>query len=52
MYLEKYDLRGRVAVVTGGGRSIGLGCAEALSEAGAKVAIAEADADVAAEGER
>ncbi len=43
MYLEKYDLSGRSAVVTGGGRSIGLACCEALSEAGALVTIAEVD---------
>ncbi|MDJ0941821.1 MAG: SDR family oxidoreductase [Kiloniellales bacterium] len=43
MYLEKYDLSGRSAVVTGGGRSIGLACCEALSEAGAQVVIAEVD---------
>ena len=43
MYLEKYDLSGRTAVVTGGGRGIGLACCEALSEAGAQVVIAEVD---------
>ena len=43
MYLEKYDLSGRTAVVTGGGRGIGLACCEALSEAGAQVVIAELD---------
>lgn len=43
MYLEKYDLSGRTAVVTGGGRAIGLACCEALSEAGAQVVIAEVD---------
>ena len=41
MYLEKYDLKGRVAVVTGGGQGIGLACARALGEAGATVVVAE-----------
>ncbi len=41
MYLEKYDLKGRVAVVTGGGQGIGYACAQALGEAGARVIIAE-----------
>jgi NAD(P)-dependent dehydrogenase (short-subunit alcohol dehydrogenase family) len=41
MYLEKYDLKGRVAVVTGGGQGIGLASAQALGEAGAKVIIAD-----------
>ena len=39
MYLEKYDLKGKVAVVTGGGQGIGLSCAQALGEAGAKVIV-------------
>ncbi len=51
MYLEKYDLSGRVAVVTGGGQGIGLACASALAEAGAKVVIAEIDAEAAAAGQ-
>jgi NAD(P)-dependent dehydrogenase (short-subunit alcohol dehydrogenase family) len=41
MYLDKYDLKGRVAVVTGAGQGIGLCCAQALGEAGATVAVAE-----------
>ena len=50
MYLEKYDLSGRVAVVTGGGRNIGLACVHALAEAGARVVIAEIDAAIGAAG--
>jgi NAD(P)-dependent dehydrogenase (short-subunit alcohol dehydrogenase family) len=41
MYLEKYDLKGRTAVVTGAGQGIGLACAGALGEAGARVIVAE-----------
>lgn len=51
MYLEKYDLGGRVAVVTGGGRAIGLACSQALAEAGAKVVIADIDPEIAARGQ-
>jgi NAD(P)-dependent dehydrogenase (short-subunit alcohol dehydrogenase family) len=51
MYLEKLKLDGRVAVVTGGGRAIGLACSTALAEAGAKVIIADVDPAVAASGQ-
>jgi len=50
MYLEKLKLDGRLAVVTGGGRGIGLACCEALAEAGARIVIADRDAAVAEEG--
>jgi NAD(P)-dependent dehydrogenase (short-subunit alcohol dehydrogenase family) len=43
MYLDKFRLDGRTALVTGGGRAIGLGCCEALAEAGARVIIADLD---------
>ena len=45
MYLAKYDLKGRVAAVTGGGQGIGLSCAEALGEAGARVVVLDLLAD-------
>jgi NAD(P)-dependent dehydrogenase (short-subunit alcohol dehydrogenase family) len=52
MYLEKLSLKGRTAVVTGGGRAIGLAICGALAEAGAHVIIADRDPRVAEEGKR
>jgi NAD(P)-dependent dehydrogenase (short-subunit alcohol dehydrogenase family) len=43
MYLEKFKLSDQVAVVTGAARGIGFAAAEALSEAGALVVIADMD---------
>ena len=37
--LERFDLTGKVAIVTGSGRGIGAGCALALAEAGADVVL-------------
>jgi NAD(P)-dependent dehydrogenase (short-subunit alcohol dehydrogenase family) len=41
MYLQKYNLKGRTAVVTGAGQGIGFACAQALGEADARVIIGE-----------
>jgi NAD(P)-dependent dehydrogenase (short-subunit alcohol dehydrogenase family) len=40
-YQEKFRLHGERAVVTGGGRAIGLCCVEALAEAGAAIVVIE-----------
>lgn len=50
MFAEKLRLDGRVAVVTGGGQGIGLSCARALGEFGARVVIADIDGSVAEAG--
>ena len=49
MYLDRFNLKGRVAVVTGGAQGIGLACVEALSEAGAHVYIADRNLKIATE---
>jgi NAD(P)-dependent dehydrogenase (short-subunit alcohol dehydrogenase family) len=48
---DRWSLRGRVALVAGGSRGLGLGCARALAEAGATVFVAArgaADVEAAA----
>jgi 2-dehydro-3-deoxy-D-gluconate 5-dehydrogenase len=42
--LQLFDLKGRVAVVTGGNGGIGLGMAQGLAQAGASIVIAARDA--------
>lgn len=47
-YLDRFRLDRRTALVTGGAQGIGLSTAEALTEAGAAVTIADRDADALA----
>lgn len=51
MYKQKFDLSGRWAFITGGGRGIGLCTAEALLEHGAGVVISDRDPAVLQRGE-
>jgi NAD(P)-dependent dehydrogenase (short-subunit alcohol dehydrogenase family) len=49
-YLDRFRLDGETAVITGGGRGIGLACAQALGEAGAALVILEPSRDAAETG--
>ena len=48
MYLDKFKLTGKIAVVTGAARGIGLATVEALAEAGALVVLTDMNADLLA----
>jgi NAD(P)-dependent dehydrogenase (short-subunit alcohol dehydrogenase family) len=45
MYLDKFRLDGKTAVVTGAARGIGFATAQALADAGARVVLTDLDAD-------
>lgn len=49
MYLDKFKLDGKIAVITGAARGIGFACAEALAEAGAAVVLTDMNAAALAE---
>lgn len=40
---DNFEVRGKTAIVTGGARGIGLGCAQALAKRGARVVITDLD---------
>jgi NAD(P)-dependent dehydrogenase (short-subunit alcohol dehydrogenase family) len=46
MYLDKFKLTGKTAVVTGAARGIGYAAVEALAEAGAKVILTDMNSDL------
>ncbi len=48
MYQQKFNLTDRVAVVTGGAQGIGLAIATALAESGARIVIADRNAEIGA----
>ena len=45
---KHFDLSGRVAVITGGARGIGLAAAQRMADAGADIAVVDRDADATA----